>query len=578
MAYVLCSKCQRQIPAALRCRGSVVRDHEGLYFQAVRSWLYSLWLLLTLYKCENCGFLRWVPPPSRDPYGINPGQPFGTNDPFPRNENILSPPPPPPPEIDPLLYVPPDLPYEFLSPTPRAPPAPASTADVSKPLCSQRNCKRIAAAKGCTNDMCKTCCQLSTTPCAYAAHRNSTPVVAANGNPSALARPPAIVQSFPSASASASASTSALPIDGRKGVEERKEAEDRKRSELRRVQNEVAVCFYGEPPERLRDQDVTSFPFFNLARSATLLRKMKLSVEDDYGLYDFAAGLWNREDVNTTLQITSGQTLLIRRVGVTRCPDIDKMIALYAPVHKSAKAGTSMLKRKPDRERDPSNRIVQARRATHTGERKRRSSSHRRPSLPSSPPPSSPLRRSSSAQPSPSSSPFPSPSRLLSLVKAGSRDVRDTIDLTLSPSPSPPGRPRRALSVELVIKSEAVASNPLIPITATNVRDSTGRVMVLPGFGSWPAGVYAQDMAWAFGKITRGRGAESNVETRFNEVFPGTEFKKPTYDRQLSFWRKSTQQERDAMARVPRNSGGLWTAQRKSLSGYQDFTQKKNKD
>ncbi|KAJ7763326.1 hypothetical protein B0H16DRAFT_1455182 [Mycena metata] len=80
---------QRQIPVALRCRGSVVRDHEGLYFQAVISLLHSLWLLLTLYKCEDCGFFRWVPPPSKDLY----------NDPFLRNENILSPPPPPPPEI-----------------------------------------------------------------------------------------------------------------------------------------------------------------------------------------------------------------------------------------------------------------------------------------------------------------------------------------------------------------------------------------------------------------------------------------------------------------------------------------------
>ncbi|KAJ7017631.1 hypothetical protein C8F04DRAFT_1279066 [Mycena alexandri] len=45
---------------------------------------------MPLFSCEDCGFLRWVPPPSKDPYGINPGQPFGMNDPFPRN-NISCP-------------------------------------------------------------------------------------------------------------------------------------------------------------------------------------------------------------------------------------------------------------------------------------------------------------------------------------------------------------------------------------------------------------------------------------------------------------------------------------------------------
>jgi hypothetical protein len=46
--------------------------------------------------------------------------------------------------------------------------------------------------------------------------------------------------------------------------------------------------------------------------------------------YDFAVGLWNREDVDTTIQLIPGQTLLMLRVGVTRCTNIEKMLALYA--------------------------------------------------------------------------------------------------------------------------------------------------------------------------------------------------------------------------------------------------------
>ncbi|KAJ7748443.1 hypothetical protein B0H14DRAFT_3513811 [Mycena olivaceomarginata] len=45
---------------------------------------------------------------------------------------------------------------------------------------------------------------------------------------------------------------------------------------------------------------------------------MKLVPTDEISLYDFAVGLWNREDVDTKIQLIPGQTLLMRRVGITR--------------------------------------------------------------------------------------------------------------------------------------------------------------------------------------------------------------------------------------------------------------------
>ncbi|KAJ7831144.1 hypothetical protein B0H14DRAFT_2592894 [Mycena olivaceomarginata] len=63
-----------------------------------------------------------------------------------------------------------------------------------------------------------------------------------------------------------------------------------------------------------------------------------------------------------------------------------------------------------------------------------------------------------------------------------------------------------------------------------------GRVMVPTRFGSWLAGIYARDMAWVFTKISIGRKAGSDVESRFRSVFSGVEYVKPTYQWQLQHW------------------------------------------
>ncbi|KAJ7601675.1 hypothetical protein B0H17DRAFT_1155211, partial [Mycena rosella] len=97
--------------------------------------------------------------------------------------------------------------------------------------------------------MCKTCCQRLNKGCDYRAHRLNEPTVAANGNPSALARPPAVIP-LPSTSASSLALDGAAPAPAAKlyrkpmdaaweaqykaGVsaqQQRKEEEERKRVE-----------------------------------------------------------------------------------------------------------------------------------------------------------------------------------------------------------------------------------------------------------------------------------------------------------------------------------------------------------
>ncbi|KAK7007343.1 hypothetical protein R3P38DRAFT_3325334 [Favolaschia claudopus] len=424
-------------------------------------------------------------------------------DPFPDNDRS-SPPPQDNLPLDPELYdddsTPPATPtpaQPTITPVSSAAPSASVSAASSYPPCSNApQCKRLATAKGCSHRMCKTCCQLRATGCAYAPHRNSTPIVAANGNPSALARPPAII---PSASASSAAS---LPIDEfpdtlapktfRKSMNEawakqyqeglakqqqRREVEDEKRVELKRVQNEVAVCFFAEddaPPERLRDQNVNSFPFFNLARSTTLLRKMSLQPDDHISIYDYQSRLWNTEDIDTTIQVIPGQTLIMRRVGVTRCMDIDRFIEVYAPPSRN-KAKAANIKRKPDHERDASNRVVQVPRR-HEEYVPKAPPSPARPRSLSSPPASPSVR---------SSSPFPSPRKLSASVFMSAAPQQPVIDLTGSPPPTP----RRPRAQSLVVKTEAVSDTPSL------AGPSSSSVTVLTDLGAWPAGVYARDIA-----------------------------------------------------------------------------------
>ncbi|KAJ7911171.1 hypothetical protein B0H13DRAFT_1876034 [Mycena leptocephala] len=147
-------------------------------------------------------------------------------------------------------------------------------------------------------------------------------------------------------------------------------------------------------------------------------------------------------------------------VGVTRCTNIEKMLALYTPPSlKTSKVPVQSVpsKRKPDHEHDPSSRVVQVPRTTQT---------HALyvPSSPASP---------ASCSSTPSLSPL-------------------------------------ALFLSLPLPVDADADD----------RWARGQVFVLSGFGTWLAGIYAQDMVRAFGRISSGRALDSEVESRFESTFP----------------------------------------------------------
>ncbi|KAF8203397.1 hypothetical protein K438DRAFT_1964879 [Mycena galopus ATCC 62051] len=268
--YVLCPECKKQIPAALRCRGTREPAHDGLYFQ----------------RCEDCNYYKWVPPPTTSAYNINPGE--LNNDPFPRNEALRSP-TPLPQVIDPALIL--------SLPTPTAPGSGPSASGKKK-----RKHTRQAGSKDCTHGMCKTCCQMKGAGCKDAPHRNSTPVVPTDGNPSTLARPPPITPppSTPENPSDLPPKTYKKPMD---------EAWAKQYTQAD-----------GEEPEHYRIQGITTFPHVNLAHFPKILAKMKLEPNEDVYFYDFAAGVWGRDDVNTTFTVISNETLIVRRTDVLQRP------------------------------------------------------------------------------------------------------------------------------------------------------------------------------------------------------------------------------------------------------------------
>ncbi|KAJ7820537.1 hypothetical protein B0H14DRAFT_2599927 [Mycena olivaceomarginata] len=105
----------------------------------------------------------------------------------------------------------------------------------------------------------------------------------------------------------------------------------------------------------------------------------------------------------------------------------------------------------------------------------------------------------------------------------------------------------------------------------------SGRVYVPQGCGSWPGGIYARDMAFAFKEIFSSKGSDDEVADRFRRVFPNVTYVKATLYRQRTFWVDTTQSERDVGENMARDGDGLWTKWRAASSGHQKFKSKKAK-
>ncbi|KAK7028535.1 hypothetical protein R3P38DRAFT_2526064 [Favolaschia claudopus] len=545
--------CPAKIPRRMTCSGQKVPWHRGLDYQG----------------CNTCGGFQW-----KDPNEVAAaerramGAPANGASPFPPPDEPPNPyacsPEIPYPDIDPTLIsssrAPPGLAGSmYLPPTASPPPPPPSQPrsqpvlahSSSKPLCSAQNCTRKAGSKECSYGMCKACCERQRKGCRYLGHR--TPPTASLaptftlGDPSELARPPPM---FPTATppTTLANSTPADPLPPKvykKAMNEewarrynatheqrelRKLAEEQRRQQQFQYEREVRICCWmedGDEPDFIRVQGITTFPKLNLADHPKALEKLGLATTSEISLYDPYSCSFHREDVNHVMEVTAHQVILARLRGVKDCPKLDEYIAKYT-THRSQATGSrrplasTPLKRKAAVDTFPS--VLKT----------TRPSAFSRPTTPPSPP------RSVSPSPSAGSS---SPSQ----------------------SSSSPSLPSTSTSVSAINSVSLLSSATADP----DLLWAQGQVLVPSGFGAWPDGLYARDMARAFGLVNRKQTNAPPISQRFQTVFPSvSKFPKQTWYQQLKAWKACTQAERDEAEQLPRTHAGLWTVWRASSSGW----------
>ncbi|KAI0349048.1 hypothetical protein OH77DRAFT_1594441 [Trametes cingulata] len=110
----------------------------------------------------------------------------------------------------------------------------------------------------------------------------------------------------------------------------------RQQAQQQRRENEIALAHSaviwwwqenGRPPMRLRVHTKT-FPTLNLQQMPDALTAMSLQNSDPVDVYDLGSMYWERRLAATAFDLKlTGSVLLLRHVGVTECPEIDRCIA-----------------------------------------------------------------------------------------------------------------------------------------------------------------------------------------------------------------------------------------------------------
>ncbi|KAF8189584.1 hypothetical protein K438DRAFT_1832839 [Mycena galopus ATCC 62051] len=566
--------CNERIPSLLICGGRRVPWHRGLRYQACSECNWFKWLDPDLHAvaarrardAPANGAPPFIPPPP-------PSDPWSCSPPLPGAEFA----------VDPALLVPPSHPPPP-SPFPPPPSQPyPSTQAPAKPKCPGCR-KRLATARDCSWQRCKTCCEQQGLGCRYSGHRTqrtaSAPVSASDGDPSQLSRPPPMFAYAATSSAAEPTPDTVEPPSGslppkiyKKAMapewaeryktaheerEKRKIAEDERRKQDLAFERQVQVCCWtedGEEPVWAREQGIMTFPKLNLVNHLSLLKKLGLTATDQLSIYNHDGKFFQVEDVDHVTQITARHVILARYVSVKRCPRLDEFIDKYSPkavvTGPSRRALPLTSKRKSDATAFPASLKTPRLTTAIDLARPRSPSPHSASSV--SPFPFSPSPSFASSPPSsPAStrppSPFSMPCPILS------------IPLPATPQPQP-----------------SLTSPPLDPDSLW----AAGRVLVPTLPQTWPEGIYARDMAAAF-RIA-GSNSKVKVADRFGAVFQAhvplheRKFPKGAWYQQQSCWDLCQQEERDAAVQLPCTSDGLWTTWRAASSGWAQVMAKKRR-
>ncbi|KAF8884481.1 hypothetical protein BD779DRAFT_1472040 [Infundibulicybe gibba] len=205
-----------------------------------------------------------------------------------------------------------------------------------KPLCSNSHCHRQVLTSHCTNRMCKKHCIDSLGVCSSPGHRGQPRIAPPNGDPWAVSRPQPLIPletvvAKPHSSAlsrqsaaprpallvppqtTASYRTPMTPAHEAQWVhlkqlqEANIAARKLSKDNERRLRDQVVIyifCEDGVAPMKHREQDILTWPSFNLVQSPSLLKSMGVvDPQSKVEFYDPKLGCWSSEKIDHVMKV-----------------------------------------------------------------------------------------------------------------------------------------------------------------------------------------------------------------------------------------------------------------------------------
>lgn len=448
--------------------------------------------------------------------------------------------------------------------------------------CSVADCRGQVLSMSCTTGMCPTHCKLSG-KCKWRSHsvvvatppRNAAASASIESQvPASPVRPPlakdtsipALDQSNqPSRIVSQPASPALAAILRHSAVLQNKMDRDRLDQARMADQNKksVTICFWNSDGPRtcMQIQGITTFPSFNIARSATsmdnsaspdvptgtsaLLRRMGLSPTDSMDVYSTAYEDWVDTPVDHVMQVTTHETILIRRQGVLRCDKLDESLRLL----RSSSTSAPVLSRRVSKRRYEDSyamgeRLIKSTRLAYS-------------------PTASASASAARALASSSSGSFNSDISLDSYASSGASSLSLAADSPSNDQPAPAQEP--AVDFEAII---AQTRKSLYKEHRVNTSDVVGK--------SWPSGVRVRDMvqSFQFDDELKDTDGMQLLSDRLAYIFNDVYLTPRNYQQQKLAWKHMTASERvDARGSSAEKDWKLW---RKRTNGWA-YSQKKRR-
>ncbi|KAI0749938.1 hypothetical protein C8Q80DRAFT_1269735 [Daedaleopsis nitida] len=325
---------------------------------------------------------------------------------------------------------------------------------------------------------------------------------------------------------------------------------------------------------------IQTWPTLALSQRPEVLACIGLGSGSCVEHYNILAHYWKLQPVTKPFQVSTDETIILRREGVAHCPGIDTIIDNTGGTCQSPLMVTSS-----------SSRLV----VNVVAPKSQRPSKHKRHDEISAPDDN----RSQTPHLSGQHSPHPATSTcctsplLFTTVHSLSIPFPQNANRTMpSLSPFATCSPLSGLgmnsqtpqSSQCKLKTPDLSQLQLSTPTLAHLTNSpslslwsgtlglgldlgknpydalweSGRVFVPSSIVRWPDGMYACNIAKGFDLLTPKTGRPKPMVHLFTSVFPGIEFKSPTFYANWKVWRTCTEDERTGLQLQPRTADGTW--------------------